>query len=261
MPGLPAALTIAVTLPLGGIPDLPLGLTPLFGPDRLFRRRRPGVAAVHAQPTFQFRDPQLLPAPQFPLSRQFRQQHRDLGVLRLHHSPQPGQQRTLLPGIPRQAALLGRKPHHPVDPGPAPPEGTRQHLLRQLVQRRLHVHNHRFPARERLVRQRQGQRIRLAVGAEQVVVAQAGLTSTVGPVVAGDSAKCVDDNGGSTTEGTKIQMWTCGGGTNQSWSVAPYGTIRVYGKCMDVSGAGTSNGTLVDLYDCNGGTNQESAVP
>lgn len=56
-------------------------------------------------------------------------------------------------------------------------------------------------------------------------------------------------------------MWTCGGGTNQSWSVAPYGTIRVYGKCTDVSGAGTSNGTLVDLYDCNGGTNQELAVP
>jgi hypothetical protein len=58
-----------------------------------------------------------------------------------------------------------------------------------------------------------------------------------------------------------LVMWTCGGGTNQSWSVAPYGTIRVYGKCMDVSGAGASNGTLVDLYDCNGGTDQELAVP
>jgi hypothetical protein len=94
-------------------------------------------------------------------------------------------------------------------------------------------------------------------GAEQVI-AQAGLTSTVGPIVAGDdSAKCVDDNGGSTTDGTKIQMWTCGGGTNQSWSVAPDGTIRVFGKCLDVSGAGTGNGTLVDLDDCDGGTNQE----
>jgi hypothetical protein len=56
-------------------------------------------------------------------------------------------------------------------------------------------------------------------GAAQVI-AQAGLTSTVGPIVAGDdSAKCVDDDGGSTTDGAKIQIWTCGGGTNQKWAV------------------------------------------
>ena len=34
-----------------------------------------------------------------------------------------------------------------------------------------------------------------------------------GPIVAGvNSAKCVDDNGQSTANGTKIQMWDCNGG-------------------------------------------------
>ena len=108
MPGLPAALAVLAAFPLRGVPVLPLGLTALFGPDRLLRAGRPGVAAVHAQPAFQFGDPQLKPA--FPVQRrrQLRPQHRDLGVLRLHHSPQPGQQLTLLPG--RQIGRIGHKP-------------------------------------------------------------------------------------------------------------------------------------------------------
>ena len=108
VPGLPAALAVLAPLPLRGIPVPALGLAALFGPDRLLRTGRPGIGAVHAQAAFQFGDPQLQPA--FPVQRrrQLRPQHRDLGVLRLHHSPQPGQQLTLLPG--RQIGRIGHKP-------------------------------------------------------------------------------------------------------------------------------------------------------
>jgi hypothetical protein len=79
-----------------------------------------------------------------------------------------------------------------------------------------------------------------------------------GPIKAGDdSAKCVDDNGGSTANGTKIQMWDCNGGTSQSWTVAADGTLRVSGKCMDITGANYSNGTGIELWDCDGGANQK----
>ncbi|HLK00601.1 MAG TPA: ricin-type beta-trefoil lectin domain protein, partial [Streptosporangiaceae bacterium] len=79
-----------------------------------------------------------------------------------------------------------------------------------------------------------------------------------GPITAGaNSAKCVDDNGQSTANGTKIQLWDCNGGANQSWTVASDGTLRVYGKCMDITGANYSNGTGIELWDCNGGANQQ----
>jgi hypothetical protein len=85
-----------------------------------------------------------------------------------------------------------------------------------------------------------------------------GTNGTTGPITAGDaSGKCVDDNGLSTANGTKIQMWDCNGGSNQQWTVAADGTLQVYGKCMDITGANYGNGTLIELWDCNGGANQQ----
>jgi hypothetical protein len=81
----------------------------------------------------------------------------------------------------------------------------------------------------------------------------------IGPVRSALSGKCVDDNGGSTTSGTKIQLWDCNGGASQTWWWGN-GQLRLggaSGKCVDVTGQGTANGTLVDLWDCNGGTNQQ----
>jgi hypothetical protein len=79
-----------------------------------------------------------------------------------------------------------------------------------------------------------------------------------GPITSGaNSAKCVDDNGLSTANGSKIQMWDCNGGTNQQWTVASNGTLQVYGKCMDITGANYNNGTNIELWDCNGGGNQQ----
>ena len=90
------------------------------------------------------------------------------------------------------------------------------------------------------------------------VTTAGGPTASTGPIVAGvNSAKCVDDNGQSTANGNKIQMWDCTGGPNQQWTAEPDGTLQVYGKCMDITGANYANGTSIELWDCNGGANQQ----
>ena len=85
-----------------------------------------------------------------------------------------------------------------------------------------------------------------------------GSATPTGPIIAGDNtAKCADDNGNSSANGTKIQMWDCNGGAAQNWTIQGDGTIRINGSCMDITGAGTANGTLIELWTCNGGANQQ----
>ena len=86
----------------------------------------------------------------------------------------------------------------------------------------------------------------------------AGGSAPTGPITSGaNSGKCADDNGQSTANGAKIQIWDCTGGANQQWTVEPGGTLQVYGKCLDITGANYTNGTLIELWQCNGGANQQ----
>jgi hypothetical protein len=72
------------------------------------------------------------------------------------------------------------------------------------------------------------------------------------------SSKCVDDNNGSGTNGTKVQIWDCDGNTAaQNWTVNSNGTLTIAGGCMDITGAKYTNGTLIELWACNGGANQQ----
>ena len=80
--------------------------------------------------------------------------------------------------------------------------------------------------------------------------------TTSGPITSGLAGKCVDDYQDSSTNGNKIDLWTCNGGAAQTWTLSN-GSLQINGKCMDVTGQGTSNGTLVELWTCNGGTNQQ----
>ncbi|MFC8225190.1 ricin-type beta-trefoil lectin domain protein [Streptomyces sp. NPDC057287] len=80
--------------------------------------------------------------------------------------------------------------------------------------------------------------------------------ATGGQVRSGIAGKCMDVNGGNTTNGTAVQLWSCNSGEAQWWTARSDGTLRALGKCLDAKGFGTANGTEVELWDCNGGTNQ-----
>jgi hypothetical protein len=94
---------------------------------------------------------------------------------------------------------------------------------------------------------------------DNLSVTPQGSATPTGPIIAGDNtAKCVDDNGGSSGNGSKVQMWDCdGNAAAQNWTIETDGTIRINGSCMDITGAGTANGTLIELWTCNGGANQQ----
>jgi hypothetical protein len=90
-------------------------------------------------------------------------------------------------------------------------------------------------------------------------VSLVGSSTPTGEVIAGDdTAECVDDNAGSSTPGTKVQMWDCNNSpSSQQWTMESNGTVGINGQCLDITGANYSNGTLIEEWTCNGGANQQ----
>jgi hypothetical protein len=85
-----------------------------------------------------------------------------------------------------------------------------------------------------------------------------GSSSITGALVGTGSGKCLDVPGASTANSTQVEIYTCNGGTNQSWTYNSSAELRVYGtKCLEAYQQGTANNTKVDIYDCNGGANQK----
>lgn len=80
---------------------------------------------------------------------------------------------------------------------------------------------------------------------------QAGGGAQSGAFV-GLAGKCLDVAGGSTTNGTAVQLYDCNGSTAQRWTVQADGTVQALGKCLDVAGGSTADGAKAQLYDCNG---------
>ncbi|RRR95827.1 polysaccharide deacetylase family protein [Glycomyces terrestris] len=71
-----------------------------------------------------------------------------------------------------------------------------------------------------------------------------------------DSAgKCVDVPGGSTANGTRVQLYTCYEGANQQFTVTAAQELRVLGKCLEPSG--TANGALAQISTCSGANTQK----
>ncbi len=92
-------------------------------------------------------------------------------------------------------------------------------------------------------------------------VSAAPNTGPTGRVVLDYGGKCLDDPGYRTTNGTKLEIWSCGTGTNQRWTT-PAGPVvsRIAPLCLDDTGSKTANGTLVEAWSCNGNTNQRWRV-
>ncbi|MGW2615030.1 ricin-type beta-trefoil lectin domain protein [Streptomyces sp. NPDC001500] len=81
--------------------------------------------------------------------------------------------------------------------------------------------------------------------------AQSGGGATPGAFV-GLAGKCLDVAGGSSANGTAVQLYDCNGSSAQQWTVAADGTIRALGRCLDVTSGATADGAKTQLYDCNG---------
>jgi GH25 family lysozyme M1 (1,4-beta-N-acetylmuramidase) len=73
--------------------------------------------------------------------------------------------------------------------------------------------------------------------------ADSGFAGTIRQV--GGTAKCLDDPSGNTANGTKIQLYSCLGNANQTWTTVQDGTIRVRGHCLAASGS------TVELWGCS----------
>jgi hypothetical protein len=73
-----------------------------------------------------------------------------------------------------------------------------------------------------------------------------------------DYNMCVDDAGGSTKPGTKVQIYACDDvAASQNWTLASDGRLTINGRCADVIGQGTAPGTKVQLWSCTFGANQQ----
>lgn len=81
-------------------------------------------------------------------------------------------------------------------------------------------------------------------------------TGPTGPVRLDANGMCLDDTENKSTNGNKVQIWTCNGGAAQNWTYAEDGTLRIHGKCLDDTGFGTKAGTKLQLWSCLNHTNQ-----
>lgn len=76
-------------------------------------------------------------------------------------------------------------------------------------------------------------------------------------IVGTQSGRCVDVPNGTTTNGTQVQLWDCGG-ANQSWTRTASRQLLFNGtKCLDAANRGTAPGTQVIIWDCSGQPNQQ----
>jgi serine protease len=77
-----------------------------------------------------------------------------------------------------------------------------------------------------------------------------------GHPIRGEHSKCLDDSGGKTTNGNKIDVWTCNGTGAQQWLTNSNGTLSVFGSCLsDRSYTGAS--TKLVLWSCIGNKNEQ----
>ncbi|KAJ7806991.1 hypothetical protein B0H14DRAFT_1541165 [Mycena olivaceomarginata] len=97
----------------------------------------------------------------------------------------------------------------------------------------------------------------------------AGSTSQSWSTVSGSGAiqifgnKCLDVSGGSTADGTKLQIWTCGSGNaNQQWTIS--GTTiqwKGHSSCLDLTGGSVTNNNVMQIWGCSSGNaNQKWAL-
>jgi hypothetical protein len=87
-------------------------------------------------------------------------------------------------------------------------------------------------------------------GAKKSVSFNWTINGAAGKPITGDHGKCLDDFGGATANGTKVDIWTCNNTVSQQWTFVS-GALSVQGKCLDDSSQGGAGAKLV-IWTCNG---------
>lgn len=68
--------------------------------------------------------------------------------------------------------------------------------------------------------------------------------------VVNQASKCLDVAGGSSADGTAVQVWDCASVPAMKWS-HENGKLSALGKCLDLVAGATANGTLAHLWTCS----------
>ncbi|MCH5676611.1 ricin-type beta-trefoil lectin domain protein [Streptomyces gilvus] len=95
---------------------------------------------------------------------------------------------------------------------------------------------------------------------DDLALSQKPAAHSYGALLNTASSSCLDVPTATHTAGTKIEIWTCGGGANQQWTAAADGSLQVYGTgtmCLDVLNSATSSGSSVVINSCSGATSQQ----
>ncbi|WP_328756350.1 glycoside hydrolase family 27 protein [Streptomyces sp. NBC_00271] len=88
-----------------------------------------------------------------------------------------------------------------------------------------------------------------------------GGSTVTGALHAVGADKCLDVPNSSTTAGTQVEIWSCNGGANQTWTHSTSDQLTVYSgssqMCLDAYNNQTTAGTKVVVWPCNGQSNQQ----
>jgi alpha-galactosidase len=91
-----------------------------------------------------------------------------------------------------------------------------------------------------------------------------GGTGTTGALHAVGAGKCLDVPNSTTTAGTQVDIWSCSGQANQTWTRTSSNQLTVYSgstqMCLDAYNNQTAPGTKVEVWQCTGGANQQWQV-
>ena len=83
-------------------------------------------------------------------------------------------------------------------------------------------------------------------------ISAAADSGAAGPIrQVGGTGKCLNDPGGNTANGTRLNLWSCTGKANQRWTAVQDGTVRTGGKCLGTVGDSAANGARLQLDACN----------
>ncbi len=82
---------------------------------------------------------------------------------------------------------------------------------------------------------------------------------STGALHAVGAGKCLDVPGSTTNAGTQLDINSCSGASNQTFTHTTANQLTLYNgaDCLDANGNGTSPGTKVIIWPCNGQTNQQ----